>query len=98
MLPNQSPIRPFLACMFFSCATWLAGCGCSIEATPTAPPPPKTDLERRVDSVEAASAVGYDGQALKRDVQGMVKTQDRAQEAFDAANGTANDPAPPADP
>ncbi len=96
MSPNH-PLRPFLACALLASVGALAACGCSIEATPTAPPPPKTDLERRVDSVEAASAVGYDGKALKQDVQGMVKQQDRSQEAFDAANGTANDPAP-ADP
>ena len=78
----------------------LAGCGDEPAKPTTANPPPKpqTEQERQINNLGAASAVGYDGDALKRSVQKTVNIHDqqnaKLQEAAQAA-GFA-DPADPA--
>ena len=52
-----------------------AGCGDEPDTAKQpeqAPPPPKTEQERLINNTQAASAVGYDGQAVKRQVQKTV--------------------------
>lgn len=53
----------------------LSGCGDEPEAAKQpeqTPPPPRTEQERLINNTQAASAVGYDGQAVKRQVQKTV--------------------------
>lgn len=67
-------------------------------ATQTAPEPPKTERERLINNTQALDVVGYDGQAVKRNLQKTVniydKHNDDVQKAAEAA-GLA-DPAEPA--
>ncbi len=90
--------RTLIACLLLVSA--LAGGGCGDQPEHQALPPEKTKLQQRIDSTEAASAVGYDGAALKHDVQGTVDRegvqQSRTQAAMDAASGDA--PAPDSEP
>ncbi len=88
--------RTIVACFFLPSVLACGGCG--DQPDHQALPPEKTQLQRRIDSTEAASAVGYDGGALKHDVQGTVDRQDaqqsRTQAAMDAASGVEPEPAP----
>ena len=69
----------------------LAGCG--EEPQPASPPPAplKTQLQRDINATGAASAVGYDGDAIKRSIQKTVDAQEeqnrKAAEAAKAAEG-----------
>ncbi len=66
-----------------------AGCGDEPEAAKSeqAPPPPKTEQERLINNTQAASAVGYDGQAVKRAVQRTVDiNNDHNAKTEEAAN------------
>ncbi len=88
--------RTLVACLLLLGV--LACGGCDDQPDHHALPPEKTQLQRRIDSTEAASVVGYDGGALKHDVQGTVDRQDvqqsRTQAAMDAASGVEPAPAP----
>jgi hypothetical protein len=90
--------RPLAACLLLLCAGASGGCGCSDQPDHHALPPEKSQIQRDIDKTEAASAVGYDGGALKHDVQGMVdrgSSRDaRTQSALDAASGDEPAPAP----
>jgi hypothetical protein len=98
-MPSIRP-QPLSACFLLVCAGAVAGCGCSSQPDHQALPPEKSQIQRDIDKTEAASAAGYDGGALKHDVQGMVDRQDRqdtrTQSALDAASG--NEPAPVTEP
>ena len=63
----------------------LAGCG--DDPAPAAKPaaPPATPLERDLNKVGAASAVGYDGAALQEDVRRTVEAQQRQNAQTEAA-------------
>lgn len=69
----------------------LMSCGDepATEAKP-APQAPQTERERQINNTQAASAVGYDGDALKRSVQKTVNTLEahtaETQTAADSAN------------
>ena len=82
--------HPILLVAIVPLIAFLAGCGDEPQASSPqpAPEPPKSDLQRKIDNTEAASAVGYDGGAVKHAVQGMVDSNqrhnDRIQEAADA--------------
>lgn len=68
----------------------LAGCGEEAPKPAPAPPsPPKTQQQRAIDSTEVSSAVGYDGAAIKRSVQGVVDAQEK-HNADNAAAGVEN--------
>lgn len=60
----------------------LAGCG-DDPAPPAAPP--ATQLEKDLNKVGAASAVGYDGAALQGDVRRTVEAQQRQNAQTEAA-------------
>lgn len=68
----------------------LSGCGDEPETAKQpeqAPASPKTDQERQINNLQAASAVGYDGQALKRSVQKTVdRNNDHNAKIEEAAN------------
>ncbi len=79
---------------------FIAGCGDEpVTKDQAAPKPPASEQERLINNTRAASAVGYDGEALKRSVQQTVNIYDqhnaKVTEAAEAA-GLA-DP-PPAEP
>ena len=70
----------------------LAGCG--DDPAPMAnkagqPPAPQSERDRQINNTQAVSAVGYDGDALKRSVQKTVNTLENhtaeSQKATDAA-------------
>jgi len=63
----------------------LAGCG--DDPAPPAKPaaPPATQMERDLNKVGAASAVGYDGAALQDDVRRTVEAQQRQNAQTEAA-------------
>ena len=72
----------------------LAGCG---EEPPPAPPaappsPPQSQLDRDINATQAASAVGYDGDAVKRSVQKTVDAQQQRNEDAAAAAAAAEAP------
>ncbi len=63
----------YLACTALTML--LAGCGDEPAApSKTTPPAPQTERERQINNTQAASAVGYDGDALKASVQKTVNT------------------------
>lgn len=75
----------------------LAGCG--DEPAPQADqaaPAPQTERERLINNTQAASAVGYDGQGVKRVVEKMVKTSDAQQAKLEEAAQAAGQTEPEA--
>lgn len=91
----------YLACTALTLV--VAGCGDEPPAAgkagsaKAAPPAPQTERERQINNTQAASAVGYDGDALKESVQKTVnileqhtaetqKTTDSAAQAEPDAN------------
>ncbi len=70
----------------------LAGCGEEPQPATPAPAPaalPKTQLERDINVTGAASAVGYDGDAIKQDIQKTVDAQqEQNRKAAEAAQGS----------
>jgi hypothetical protein len=75
----------------------LASCG--DEPAPQADqaaPPPQTERERLINNTQAASAVGYDGQGVKRVVENMVKTSDAQQAQLEEAAQAAGQAEPDA--
>lgn len=74
------------------CGLLLTSCGEDPVAAPM-PQKQQTDREKAINNTEAASAVGYDGDALKQTVQKMVDGADKQDaktaEATAAAAGTA---------
>lgn len=65
----------------------IAGCGDDTAAKPT--PPPPSQLQRDINATEAASAVGYDGEALKQSVQATVEAQQKLNAQTAAAQEAA---------
>jgi hypothetical protein len=80
----------------------LVGCGDepapTSQAKPDAPAAPTSERERLINNTQAASAVGYDGDAVKRSVQGMVNTTDRQQQQLDEATKAAGSTPSASDP
>ncbi len=78
----------------------LAACGDEPAQPPKLAPKPQTEREKAINNTQAASAVGYDGDALKQSVQTMVdgagQQNQKAAEATAAASGAATAPAEPA--
>jgi predicted small lipoprotein YifL len=74
----------------------LAACGDKAPQADQAAPPPQTERERLINNTQAASAVGYDGQAVKRVVENMVKTSDAQQAKLDEAAQAAGQAEPEA--
>jgi hypothetical protein len=73
--------------------------GCGDEPAPQADQaasPPQTERERLINNTQAASAVGYDGQGVKRVVENMVKTSDAQQAKLDEAAQAAGQTEPDA--
>lgn len=70
----------------------LAGCGSDPAPAQPPPKPPATPLERDINAVGAASAVGYDGDALKQDVQRTVDLQQQRNAEAARATEAAADP------
>jgi uncharacterized lipoprotein YajG len=80
------------------CALVVLLAGCGDEPQPAAATPAKEPVsaqQQQINNTAAASAVGYDGQAVKRAVQRTVDTNNRQneelQKAVDAAS--QSDPA-----
>ena len=75
----------------------LASCG--DEPAPQADkaaPPPQTERERLINNTQAASAIGYDGDGVKRVVEQMVKTSDAQQAQLQQAAQAASQAEPEA--
>ena len=75
----------------------LASCG--DEPAPQADqaaPAPQTERERLINNTQAASAVGYDGQGVKRVVENLVKTSDAQQAKLEEAAQAASQTEPEA--
>ncbi len=75
----------------------LAGCGDEPQAQADKPAPkePVSEQQRLIDNTAAASAVGYDGQAVKRAVQRTVDANNKHNDELQKAAETAgqNEPA-----
>ena len=83
------------------CSLSLMSCGDEPTAdAKTAPPGPQSERDRQINNTQAASAVGYDGDALKRSVQKTVNTLENhtaeTQTATQAATDSAGQAAPDA--
>ena len=85
------------------CSWALNGCGeesskaASTEAKPVTQAP-QTDRERQINNTQAASAVGYDGDALKSSVQKTVNTLENHTSETSAATTSATGTASPSEP
>jgi hypothetical protein len=82
---------PFIA--LSALTLFLVGCGdepaAPAKSAPAAPAP-QTERERLINNTQAASVVGYDGEALKASVQKTVDTLDQhAAETQKAAEAAA---------
>ena len=76
------------------CSLSQMSCGDEPAADPKqTSQPPQTERDRQINNTQAASAVGYDGDALKRSVQKTVTTLENhtaeTQAAADSAAQTA---------
>ncbi len=60
-------------------------CGCGGDPQPAPPPQAQTPPPSETDKLRAASAIGYDGEALKRSVDTMQKQAGEQAAATDAA-------------
>lgn len=81
------------------CSWALSGCG--EESTTEAKPAnqaPQTERERQINNTQAASAVGYDGDAVKRSVQKTVNTLENHTAETSAATTSATGTASPSEP
>jgi len=73
----------------------LAGCGDDTNKPtgPVGPPPPatppKTQMQHNIDATEVSGVVGYDGEAIKRSVQGTVDAQQKRNAESEAARAAA---------
>ena len=81
---------------------FVVGCGDDAQTTAkndkaAAPPAPKTERERQINNIQAAGAVGYDGQALKKSVQTTADAADKRNDDLQKAAEAAGF-AEPADP
>ena len=65
----------------------IAGCGADAPAKPV--PPPTSQLQRDINATEAASAVGYDGEAIKHSIQATVDAQQEVNAQTAAAQQAA---------
>jgi hypothetical protein len=97
----ESPPEVSMRSSFFALiavAVCLVGCGAEPAApAKPAPPAPQSERERLINNTQAASAVGYDGEALKASVQKTVETLDqhaaetqKAVESVDQPDADAN--------
>jgi hypothetical protein len=73
----------------------LAGCGDDTNkpvgpvGPPPPPPPPQTQLQHNINATEVSGVVGYDGEAIKRSVQGTVDAQQKRNAESEAARAAA---------
>ena len=81
------------------CSWALNGCGeeSSTEAKPVTQAP-QTERDRQINNTQAASAVGYDGDALKQSVQKTVNTLENHTAETSAATTSATGTASPSEP
>ena len=63
----------------------LAGCGGDATPPPNPAAAPATQLDRDINKVGAASAVGYDGAGLQEDVRRTVEAQQQQNAQTEAA-------------
>ena len=78
--------------MIFPALCWcLTGCGDepASNSKAAANPAPQTEQERQINNTQAASVVGYDGDALKRSVQKTVNNLENHTSQTQAATDSA---------
>ena len=73
--------RPLVALVLLA----LAGCGDPPAPTAATPPPADPSRPTDTDKLRAASAIGYDGDALQRGVQRVQQQADEQARQTDAA-------------
>lgn len=85
------------------CSLFLMSCGddsvppsTPLPSTPlpSPTPAPQTERDRQINNTQAASAVGYDGDAVKRSVQKVVTTLENHNAETQAAADSAAQAAP----
>ena len=80
------------------CSLFLMSCG-DDSVPPSTPlpsptPAPQTERDRQINNTQAASAVGYDGDAVKRSVQKAVTTLENHNAETQAAADSAGQAEP----
>jgi hypothetical protein len=80
-------IKPIHA-LALALAITLSACGSKEPEQTASAVPPKTPQQQRIDSIQAADAIGYDGKMARDAVQRTVEQSEaRQKEAMEAAGG-----------